>query len=258
MQPITGSGFLSESPRAFREHVHAAYRAWVEVLYAINDHANALQHAIEIHRTELAEACAAVLYARTIASAQASVILLEHGLPSQARTVLRSALDTLFPLCALVKSPDLAAQLVSSHDADRRTIADRIRRWSDPSLRSSISGRVSDAELDAMLASKAKSLNKYDLAKQAGMEDWYLTLYTLLSFAAHGAMSDLESHAVVDADGDVAEFKNEPELADQQAVWAWAAEVELAAMRSLASLFSLASTDIEALTGWLKRVADAG
>jgi hypothetical protein len=106
---------------------------------------------------------------------------------------------------------------------------------------------VSDDELNAMLASKAKSLNQYDLAKRADMEDWYLTIYTLLSFAAHGAISDLESHAVVDADGDVVEFKSEPELADQQAIWAWAAEVEVAAMRALSQLFALSTTDIEAL-----------
>ena len=232
-QQLPEAGFLSDAPRAFRRQVHAQYRPWVELLYDINRSAVGLQHSIHIHRDRLDEAYGAVLFARTIASVQASALLLELGLPSQARTVLRSALETLFPLCAVAKEPTLAAELVASHDADRRTVADRVRRWQNPALREAIATQVSDVELDTMLASRARPLNQYDLAKRADMEDWYLTIYTLLSFAAHGAISDLESHAVVDANGEVVEFKSEPDLAEQQTVWAWAAEVELAAMRSL-------------------------
>lgn len=246
-QHLPEAGFLSAPARAFREHVHAQYWPWVELLYDINHCATDLQHSIHIHRTKLEEAYGAVLFARTIASVQASVLLLEFGLPSQARTVLRSALETLFPLCAVAKEPTLAAELVASHGADRRTVADRVRKWKNPALRETIAKQASEAELDAMLASKAKSLNQYELAKRADMEDWYLTLYTLLSFAAHGAISDLESHAVLDADGDVVEFKSEPELAEQETVWAWAAEVQLAAMRALSQLFAIGSTDIDAL-----------
>jgi predicted regulator of Ras-like GTPase activity (Roadblock/LC7/MglB family) len=89
------------------------------------------------------------------------------------------------------------------------------------------------------------------------MEDWYLTLYTLLSFAAHGAISDLESRAVVDADGAVVEFKSEPELANQQAVWAWATEVALAAMRALSQLFALNTAEIEILAQRLQALSDS-
>jgi O-glycosyl hydrolase len=88
------------------------------------------------------------------------------------------------------------------------------------------------------------------------MEDWYLTLYTLLSFAAHTKVSDLARHVVLDANGDAVEFQNEPDISNQEAVWAWAIEVQLAAMRSVSAIFSLECEVIESLSQRLRELAE--
>ena len=249
-------GFLSEAVREVRHEVHGKYATHVELLYSTNRHAVALQHALAIHPDKLEQALGAALYARTLASTQSSALLLEYGLPSQARTVLRAALESLFPLSAIGKQPDVASSLIASHDADRRTVADRIRRWKDPALRASIDSKVSEAELDAMSKGSGKPINVYELAKLADMEDWYLTLYTLLSFAAHTKVSDLDRHVLLDANGNAVEFQNEPDTSNQEAVWAWAIEVQLAAMRSVSVIFSLDCEVIESLSQRLRELAE--
>ena len=232
-------GFLSAAVREVRAEVHRKYVAHVELLYSTNREAVALQHALTIHPEQLDEAVGAALYARTLASTQSSVLLLEHGLQSQARTILRAALESLFPLAAIAKDPNVASSFVASHDTDRKTLVDRIRRWKDPALRASIDSKVSEAELDAMSKGSGKAMNLYELAKLADMEDWYLTLYTLLSFAAHAKVSDLDRHVVLNADGIAIEFQNEPDISNQEPVWAWIVEVQLAAIRSISAIFSL-------------------
>jgi hypothetical protein len=248
-------GFLSGAVRNVRAEVHEKYATHVDLLYSTNRHAVALQHALVIHRDKLEQALGAALYARTLASTQSSVLLLEHGLPSQARTVLRAALESLFPLSAIAKQPNVASSFLASHDADRKTVADRIRRWKDPALRASIDSKVSEADLDAMSKGSGKAMNLYDLAKLADMEDWYLTFYTLLSFAAHAKVSDLDRHVVVDADGDAVAFQNEPDTSSQEAVWAWAVEFQLAAMRSVSAIFSLDCRVVESLSQRLRELA---
>ncbi|CAN7387030.1 DUF5677 domain-containing protein [Variovorax sp. LjRoot178] len=228
-------GFLSEAARNLRAEAQGLYPDLVALLYAINRLAVDLQHQLEVTPDKSNKVTGAVLYARTLASTQASVLLLEHGMPTQARTVLRSSLETLFPLCAIAKEPSKADELLASHDADRRTLADRMKQWKDPELRASIP--LSDAELDAILKSPAKATNIFMLAKFADMEDWYHTLYTILSFAAHAKVSDLDAHSVADADGELAGFQNEPVLAGQATVWLWTIEVQLAAMRAVARIF---------------------
>lgn len=232
-------GFLSEAARNLRVEAHKLYPDLVALLYAINGLAVDLQHEIEVTPNKSNEITGAVLYARTLASSQATVLLLEHGMPTQAKTVLRSSLETLFPLCAIAKEPGKADELLASHDADRRTLADRMKQWKDPELRASIP--FTDAELDAIVKNPAKATNIFMLARSADMEDWYHTLYTILSFAAHSKVSDLDTHAVADADGELVALQSEPVLAGQTTVWLWTIEVQLAAMRAVARIFGASS-----------------
>ena len=246
-------GFLSDSVRQVRDEVHNRYPSHVELARVTNCRAVALQHELQIHVDRLEEALGAALYARTLAFTQSSVLLLEHGMPVQARTVLRAGLESLFQLAALAEDPRIAPSLLASHDADRRTLADRIRRWRDPALRASMDSQLSEADLSAMSAGTGKPINIYKFAELAGMEDWYLTIYTLLSFAAHSKVSDLDSHVVVGGDGEPIEFQNEPVSSGQASIWSWEVEVQLAAMRSVAAVFSLEVHELEALG---KRLVD--
>jgi hypothetical protein len=252
------AGFLSEAVREVRGEVHRRYAEHVDLAYSTNRQAVALQRDLQIHREKLEEAIGAALYARTLASTQASMLLLEHGLPTQARTVLRTALESLFPLAAMSKNSALASAYLASHDADRRTLVDRIRRWKDPALRASIDSKVTEAELEDMTKGLGRPMNLYDLAKAAEMEDWYLTLYTLLSFAAHAKVSDLDRHVVLDENGDPIGFQNEPDTERQDAVWAWNVEVQLAAMRSVATLFALSTEGLEPIRQRLAELAAHG
>lgn len=258
MHPFS-RGFLSDAVRGVREDVRRDYAAFVHLLDEVNSRAVTLQHDIAIHRDCPSELYGAALFARTLASTQACVLLLEHGLVSQARTVLRSALETLFPLGALANHPHLAEELLQSHEADRRTIAERIRRWHDPELRAAIVEHITDSELEQLLGSKAKSLNQFELSKLADMEDWYLSVYMLLSFSAHGAVSDLTGHLVTDKSGNVIEFRNEPQLQDQADTWAYTIEMQLRAVDALTKLFKLGQPSTQALAEQLRvLVAERG
>ena len=190
-----------------------------------------------------------------MSSTQACVLLLEHGLVPQARAVLRSALETLFTLGALANHSHLADEILQSHEADKRTVAERISRWQDPGLRSAMVVQITEPELDQLRSSKAKSLNQFALAKLADMEDWYLSVYMLLSFSAHGAVTDLADHLVADASGSVIEFRNEPQVEDQQATWAYTVEIQLRAIDALTNLFALAEPSTRVLAERLRVLA---
>jgi hypothetical protein len=209
-------GFLSDVVREVGREVHNKYTLHVQLAYDANRRAVALQHEIKIHPDKLEELIGSALYARTLAFTQSAALLLEHGLPVQARTVLRAGLESLFSLAALAKNQSLASSLLASHDADRRTLVDRIRRWKNPALRASIAAELSEADLAAMANGAGKATNVYELAKAGDMEEWYLTLYTLLSFAAHSKVSDLDRHVVVNHDGEPIEFQNEPDISNQE------------------------------------------
>jgi len=229
-------GFLSDIVRDVRAEVLAQYPELVALLHEVNTEAVALQHTLEFRKQEPADLYGAALYARTLASTQACVILLEHGLVSQARTVLRSALECLFPLCAIAKDRSLAEGLIDSHNANRKTLVERMHRWQEPALKASVAAELASPSLVAALQSKARPINQYELAKLADMEDWYLSMYTLLSLSSHGAVADLAVHLVEGSDGELEALQNEPQVHGQAETWLYTVEVQLRAIRAVSTL----------------------
>ena len=239
-------GFLSDAMTAVRAEVLCNHATWHELLLRVNAQCVEAQHAAQVDPTDSRALLAAAHFARSLASVQGAVLLLEHGLVSQAKTVLRMALESLFALEALRVKPEIAADLARTHEVDKRVVADRMLQWEAPELKAAVAAQVSDDELKGYLSSKAREVKTYELARTADMLDWYLSLYAILSFPTHGAVSDLTAHLVTDQAGNVVALKNEPEVEGQEPAWAYAIEIELKAAEAFAGIFNVAGLSLEA------------
>lgn len=230
-------GFLNAAIADVRPVIREKYAVWRALLLDVNARCVSLQHAAEVNASDPRDLLAAAHFARLLASVQAAVILLEHGLLAQAKALLRVALESLFALAAVQAKPEMAMSLALSHEADKRSVADKMIRWQGAELKASAASRITEEELKAYLAIKTPEVKTFELAKAADMVDWYLTLYSLLSFPAHAAVSDVTAHLITDAHGAVVGLKNEPEIDGQIAGWAWALEIELRAADAFTGVF---------------------
>jgi hypothetical protein len=234
---VAVDGFLSESLDHVRSHVREKYAAWCGLLMRVNQLALANQHAIVIHTDSNVERYSAVLFARTLATTQASTLLLEAGLVSQARVLLRSALETLFALAAIAKDANIVEKLIEGHFAEQKRFAKNAQLWQDDELKKIAEAETVSGQLQSVLNSSATALSTFDLAQKAGLEDWYRTVYMVFSWPVHGAAVDLNRHVVISGDGNVEAFRNEPEVDDQESLWLCGIEVLLKAIAALATTF---------------------
>jgi hypothetical protein len=207
------------------------------LLCSVNRLAVANQHSIVIHLDSDIERCASVLFARTLTTTEASILLLETGLIPQARVLLRAAMETFFALAAIAEEPSIVDRLIEGHAAEQKRAARNVELWSHPELKQIADSEVASGRLQSILASSATALSTFDLAQKAGLEDWYRTVYMVFSWSTHGALIDLDRHVVMGEDGDVAEFRNEPEIEDQESSWLCAIEILLKATIALATIF---------------------
>jgi hypothetical protein len=217
--------------------VREKYAAWRDLLMRVNRLAVANQHAIVIHTDSNVERYSAVLFARTLTTTQASVLLLEEGLPSQARVLLRSALETLFALVAVAKDANIVDKLIEGHAAEQKRAARNIQLWQHNELKKIADVEAASGRVKSVLDSSATALSTFDLAQRAGLEDWYRTVYMVFSWPVHGAAVDLNRHVVLGEDGDAREFRNEPEVDNQESTWMCAVEILLKAIAALATIF---------------------
>lgn len=229
-------GFLAGSIEHIRSHVREKYAAWLDLLMRVNRLAVANQHAIVIRTDNNVERYSAVLFARTLSTTQASVLLLEIGLPSQARTLLRAALETLFALAAIAADASVVNKLVEGHAAEQKRAAKNIQLWQHDELRKIAEVDTASGRVKSALDSSATALSTFDLAQNAGLEDWYRTVYMVFSWPVHGAAVDLNRHAVIGKGGDVTEFRNEPEVDNQESSWMCAIEILLKAIAALGAV----------------------
>lgn len=240
------SGFLSEPFDDVRANVRSTYEAFHSLLHHVNRESVELQHSIEIHTENNREVYAATLFARTLSSSQATVVLLEHGLVPQARTVLRSGLETLFALIAIAEKPELVKRLIDSHGAEQRRAAKNITLWKHPDLKAIAETQNAKESFQMLLTSPESKISTFELAEAAGLEDWYRSIYMTLSWSAHGATIDLDRHIVQNEDGQMIEFRNEPEISNQEVDWVVAIDIQIKATYALALIFN--SVDIASAT----------
>lgn len=230
-------GFLTESLDYVRAVVRQKYTDLRSLLSRVNRLAVANQHSITIHTDNNVERYSAALFARTLATIQAGIILLETGLVPQAGILLRGALETYFALAAIAKDPKVVDELIKGHTAEQKRAARNVLQWQHPELKKIADAEAASGRLQPFLASSATALSTFDLAQKAGLEDWYRTVYMVLSWSVHGAAVDLDRHVVVGENGSVAEFRNEPEVDDQESSWLCAIEILLKAVTALSTVF---------------------
>lgn len=230
-------GFLTEPLDYIREVVRQKYADLRSLLVLVNRAAVANQHLIEIHLDNNVEKYAATLYARTLASTQASVLLLDVGLVSQAQTLLRSAMETYFALAAIAKKPSVVSNLRDGHIAEQNRAAKNLKLLQHPVLKQIADETLASDQFHAFNASTATTLPTFDLAKKAGLEDWYRTVYMVFSWSVHGAAVDLDRHIVIGEGEEVTEFRNEPEIDSQELSWSCAIEILLKATAALTVVF---------------------
>lgn len=230
-------GFLSEPFDNVVNTVRSKYAAYRTLLLRTNRFAVAIQHALVIHHANNLECYAAVLFARTLATVQGTALLLERGLVAQARTLLRMALETLFALGAIANKPTLMDKLIEEHAVEQKRLAKNMQLWKDPELRKVADAEAASGRLHPFLDSPASGVTTLTLAEAAGLEDWYRTLYTILSWSVHGAPKDLDRHVVVDSNQNPIEFRNEPEIEEQYSSWLYSIEILLKALTALGKIF---------------------
>lgn len=242
MKDFHKHGFFADSARDFRDTIIAKHPAlWSESI-ALNTSLQQLQYRLSIHRESQLELIAAALFARSLSTFQGFLILAERGMIQQAKMLIRCMLETVFPLVALSADVTFLDRIIGSEELERlKGINKLIRYWERSGDQSGQldKARVLAAQVKAEVdRTGARKMSIFDSAKKAGLEDWYDTVYSLLSNTVHSSLRSLDDHVEVDDDGRVEAIINEPSLANLDKYYIAAVEGMLHAVRAIGQIFS--------------------
>jgi hypothetical protein len=172
---INEQGFLSPDITAWIDKHHAKNRAWFN--HAIDLNSLAQQLLLELPIYDDASLLVALLFVRGLSSFQAAILLTERGMTQDARTVVRSCIETVIYLGAHLKNRDFVAKLEKANLHSKKTFANAQRSVSFP-----LAGEVAE-KIDHFLeelersGEKPERLNLEEIAKSAGLADLYKVSY---------------------------------------------------------------------------------
>jgi hypothetical protein len=240
-------GFLAGEVEAVVATMRARYGSWLAEIRGLNRLLVQAQYELRVHPESAQELTCATLYMRSLVHCQAALLLLERGMLASAHAVIRCALEGLFNLGACSRDYRVALSFLDADQVDRRRRARYLGQVQDGAARAILT----DAELRAIIAEAdqrieelgARELRARDMAKQAELEDLYLTAYASLSGAVHSSAGDLEQHVQADDAGKVAALVSEPVLDRLEVPLMIIAETMICMVRAMARVFQLSISD---------------
>ena len=202
-------GFLGTAIVEFSKSVEEHYAAFFEACSRINELAHAVKFELEVHNKDGQEVLAATLFLRLLNGFQATVILSRLGLVTEAKIVLRSALESLFILRLLCKDEKFLAEYVGSDEVRRlkwmnvasqskSPLFNELRSYATPSVRQELEEKIK--------RNNWKELKPNDVAHRAGLLEMYEADYRLLSEEVHTLPRSMQYLLKADEAGDVSMF----------------------------------------------------
>jgi hypothetical protein len=214
-------GFLSPTMDRFRASLKnvAAYKAWFDYAEELNRLGLDMLRDRDVPRHDNQRLTIAILFVRAHKSFQSSLLLAERGLISDARVVLRSAVEGAIALNALANDATFVDTLIEAHFYNQRKTARLV--LDDPMYRANYSlqqvaemeATVQDVDTreNAVAPRKFGDPNWADVALRH-CKDLYQTLYRLLSAdGTHTTINAIHRHVAYDANQQISELKVGPD-----------------------------------------------
>ena len=202
----TKLAFLAPEHEEIVAHIQEAHRPLFDFVHRLTVLAHEVLIDAKVNRSDLQQLLLASLEHKALTAFQAIVILVERGLSSEARIVLRTLLEVTFRIVAIAKDKDVGIAYVLEDQVHRKKFIDKHKKLSDE-----VRNEASDAIRDDLQSTIAQNIKDKDIkelktswfAQNAGMMDFYNSAYAVLSGSVHVNVRSLESALQLDEDENI-------------------------------------------------------
>ncbi|MCB2192576.1 MAG: hypothetical protein KQI62_13480 [Deltaproteobacteria bacterium] len=235
--------FLGEEINELRAQKMEELSKYFDLCFSVNRLASDFRSAIVVDRDVTRQVLCACLFQRLHENYQAAVLLLTYGLPMDSKIIVRTLWEGLYNLRVITKDKK-ATELYIKYGEKLRLEKLRKALSKDRPFVKENNHSFTKEELnqfkDFYEEIKSVDIKIAALAKDAGLADYHVTLYSLLSDVAHCSPRVLDSYLVLDEQDRVVDIKWGPNWdKDYRFVVTAAAEGMLFVLESINQLFGL-------------------
>lgn len=213
-------GFLASELEGWTAQVRDEFKLKFNLADRINRLGMKMLFDLPVENMSEAHILGNLCFGRALQSFQCALLPAERGALADARTLVRSCVESVVMLSALKIDSDLPARLVEDHDAHRLSFVnaflDRDNQVDILNSEQVLNYQSMKAEILAKYPNrKPRDVKLAELAVKGGVLDLYNIAYRQASGdGAHPTVLALDRHVSKDASGNMAGFKFHPEKSD--------------------------------------------
>jgi Family of unknown function (DUF5677) len=213
---IDQNGFLDPDAASWIVKHRQDHRALFAVCESINHLAQTHLYKLNIHSEDVQDLLVSLLFIRSLAAYQTSILLIERGLTTEARIILRNLIEILFKLRAISSDRDVARAYVYEDEVYRKRFINKFKLLSDD-----VKQAQGNPKLDELLGVIKENIEGKDIserqtqwyAQKANLSDYYNTVYSIFSGSVHANVRELEELLKTDGQGKITDLVYGPDLA---------------------------------------------
>jgi hypothetical protein len=217
MSDFETEGFLSDEGVEGRK----IFRKRFEAAFSLADELNRVA-LVKIREVKLGSADQApfiifLLTIRIIELFESIIILMERGILSSAKLLIRPLLEALFTLVAIDKDKSLVSKYFDTQDEAHLKLLKSSTQWKNEILKKAFKDSGLEAKYiqqkNKLSLSPPDSMKPIEWAKAAGLDDLYHSFYVQYSSYTHSNLSALRDH-IDSRDDNVLEASFGPSIED--------------------------------------------
>lgn len=239
--PVDENGFLGKEIAQWIADIRSAHAEFFALADDVNRHCQSAMYRLAPRSRNGQEILVTTLFIRVLSNYQASILLAERGMMPQSRVLARATIEALFKLCAISKSGKCADEFILDDHMNRLKFLNKYRNFHGGSLPPDVEEKELEAleqELRAEIkAGNVKKKLTEQWSKDAGLHDWYLSAYAVLSDSVHSKVKDLESYLVLDVNHEIKELRCRPDDHDIEKILMTLIQSILTALNCTTHLF---------------------
>ena len=242
MSTFEEEGFLSTAMVDASQQCRKQFAEWFKLCESINKFSLSLTSKAGYHPDNRQEWLTAALFLRIISIFEAIIILTERCMLSEAWILLRALMEAVFSLCAISTDKQVTEEYYQNHLKTRRRALKKLRgyyRNGTTSKEAELTKLIEELQAQIELK-KVKDINVEYLARKAGLEDFYNTAHSFLSWKVHANILDIARTHLIGQSDDYVESVHlsvQIENPDMEKLFLSVSECMVIALRAVDSLF---------------------
>jgi uncharacterized protein DUF5677 len=200
-------GFLSPDMSSVRKQIRVRHASHFDLVKRVNKFCQENRSRLTIYNRDPQQLIAICLMLKIIEDVQGSLLLLESGLASQGRSLLRIATEASIILAKTVNSEEFFKAYVLAGERDRLKLLNAIKAnplYEDENLRKDITPELVEQVKKSVDGIESKNIEQW--AKDVKLDVQYDIVYRLFSQDVHTHPRVLEKYLRFREDGEVGQI----------------------------------------------------